>query len=110
MSRLLRPLACSLAAASLALAGCHTSTPYTSMYSPRKSYYVAPVPKSEKSAEELLAATEAAKSSAAPAGAIPGGPPPADANSIPGFPPAAAPAADPLAPVGGAPAPAVPGL
>ena len=101
MSRLLRPLAFSLAALALALAGCRTSTPYTRMYSPRKNYYTPPVPKSEKSAEELLAATEAAKSATGPA--IPGGPPPADA--IPGLPPAAAPAADPLAP---APAPVPP--
>ena len=95
MSRLLRPLTFALATLSLALAGCHTSTPYTRMYSPRKSYYAAPAPKAEKSAEELLAATETLKSSTAPAL---GAPPPADANTIPGLPPATAPAADPLAP------------
>ena len=102
MSRLLRPLAFSLAALALALAGCRTSTPYTRMYSPRKGYYIAPAPKSEKSAEELLAATEAAKSATGPT--LPGTPPPADANAIPGLPPAAAPAADPLAPPPAAPA------
>ena len=100
MSRLLRPLTLSLAGLSLAVAGCHTSTPYTRMYSPRKSYYVAPQPKAEKSAEELLKATEAAK----PSGTVPGGLPPADAGAIPGgLPPAAAPAADPLAPPPAAP-------
>ena len=76
MSRLLRPLTFALATLSLALAGCHTSTPYTRMYSPRKSYYAAPAPKAEKSAEELLAATETLKSSTAPA-ADPLAPPPA---------------------------------
>ena len=101
MSRLLRPLTLSLAGLSLAVAGCRTSTPYTRMYSPRKSYYVAPPPKAEKSAEELLKATEAAKP--AP-GTVPGGLPPADAGAIPGgLPPAAAPAADPLAPPPAAP-------
>lgn len=100
MSRLLRPLALALAGLALAVAGCRTSTPYTAMYSPRKSYFVAPTPKSEKSAEELLKTTETSQ----PAGALsaPGGLPPADASAVPGLPPAAAPAADPLA----APAPA----
>ena len=102
MSRLLRPLAFSLATLSLALAGCRTSTPYTRMYSPRKSYYAGPPAKSEKSAEELLKATETAGPGTAP-GTIPGGPPPADAGAIPGLPPAAAPAADPLAPPPAAP-------
>ena len=97
MSRLLRPLAFSLAVLSLALAGCRTSTPYTRMYSPRKSHYAASAPKAEKTAEELLKATEAAGPGTAP-GAIPGGPPPADAGALPGLPPASAPAADPLAP------------
>ena len=90
MSRLLRPLIFSLVGLSLAVAGCRTSTPYTRMYSPRKSYYVAPAPKSEKSAEELLKATDAAKPAT---GTVPSGLSPADA----GPPPAAAPAADPLA-------------
>ena len=95
MSRFLHPLTFSLVGLSLAVAGCHTSTPYTRMYSPRKSNYVAPAPKAEKSAEELLKATEGAK----PAdGSAPGGLPPADPSGIPGLPPAAAPAADPLAP------------
>ena len=93
MSRLLRPLAFSLAVLSLALAGCRTSTPYTRMYSPRKSHYAASAPKAEKTAEELLKATEAAGP-----GTAPGGPPPADAGALPGLPPASAPAADPLAP------------
>ena len=106
MSRLLRPLTFALAAVPLALAGCHTSTAYTRMYSPRKSYYTAPAPKAEKSAEELLAATEAAKSPTALSGALPGGLPPADAGALPaGLPPPAAPAADPLAPAPAAPAP-----
>ena len=100
MSRLLRPLAFALAALSLALTGCKTSTPYTRMFSPRKSYYVAPPPKAEKSAEELLKASEAPKPGTAPG--VPGVPPPADPNAIPGLPPAALPApppaADPLAP------------
>lgn len=99
MPRSLRPLAFALAALSLALAGCRTSTPYTAMYSPRKGYYKAPAPKAEKSAEELLLATDASKPSG-PSGAIPGGPPPADASAIPGLPPAA----DPLAPPPAAPA------
>ena len=103
MSRLLRPLALALAGLALAVAGCRTSTPYTAMYSPRKSYFVAPTPKSEKSAEELLKATDLTP---APAGAAPGGLPPADASAVPGLPPAAAPAADPLAPPAAAPAPA----
>ncbi len=100
MSRLLRPLTFALAGLSLAVAGCRTSTPYTAMYSPRKNYFVAPTPKSEKSAEELLKATETSQPGGAPS--TPGGLPPADASAIPGLPPAAAPAADPLA----APAPA----
>ena len=94
MSRLLRPLTFSLVGLSLAVAGCRTSTPYTRMYSPRKSYYVAPAPKAEKSADELFKATEPAKPDP---GTAPGGLPPADAAAIPGLPPAAAPAADPLA-------------
>ena len=97
MSRLLRPLTFALAALSLALTGCKTSTPYTRMFSPRKSYYVAPPPKAEKSAEEMLKASEAPKP-----GTAPGVPPPADPNAIPGLPapalPAPPPAADPLAP------------
>lgn len=100
MSRLLRPLTFALAGLSLAVTGCRTSTPYTAMYSPRKNYFVAPTPKSEKSAEELLKATETSQPGGAPS--TPGGLPPADASAIPGLPPAAAPAADPLA----APAPA----
>ena len=103
MPRFLRPLAFALAALSLALAGCRTSTPYTAMYSPRKGYYKAPAPKAEKSAEELLLATDAARPGG-PSGATPGGPPSADASAIPGLPPAAAPAADPLAPPPAAPA------
>lgn len=99
MSRLLRPLIFSLTGLSLTVAGCHTSTPYTRMYSPRKSYYVAPAPKSEKSAEELLKATE----TATPSAPVPGGLPPADPSAVPGLPPAAAPAADPLAPPPAAP-------
>ena len=98
MSRLLRPLTLSLAGLTLAVAGCHTSTPYTRMYSPRKSYYVAPAPKAEKSAEELLKATDTSRPSGGPSN-IPGGLPPGD----PGLPPAAAPAADPLAPPPAAP-------
>ena len=94
MSRLLRPLTLSLAGLALAVAGCRTSTPYTRMYSPRKSYYVAQEPKTEKSAEELLKATESAN----PSGTVPGGLPPADPNAVPGLPPAVAPAVDPLAP------------
>ena len=103
MSRLLRPLIFSLVGLSLAVAGCRTSTPYTRMYSPRKSYYTAPAPKAEKSAEELLKANEGAKP-AEGTGAIPGGLPPADAGATPGLPPAIAPAADPLAPPPAAPA------
>ena len=103
MSRLLRPLILSLAGLSLAVAGCRTSTPYTAMYSPRKSYFVAPVPKSEKSAEELLKATDAAKPATPP-----GGLPPADPSAISGLPPAVAPTtpapADPLAAPPAAPA------
>jgi hypothetical protein len=102
MSRPLLLLTLSLVGLSLTLAGCRTSTPYTRMYSPRKSYYVAPIPKSEKSAEELLKATEAAKLPGAD-GTVPGGLPPADPNAIPGLPPAAAPAVDPLAPPPAAP-------
>lgn len=100
MSRLLRPLIFSLTGLSLTVAGCHTSTPYTRMYSPRKSYYVAPAPKSEKSAEELLRANETSKPPGAPSTI--GGLPP-DASAPPGLPPAAAPAADPLAPPPAAP-------
>ncbi len=90
MSRFLRPLTLSLAGIALTVAGCRTSTPYTRMYSPRKSYYVAQEPKAEKSAEELLKATEAAKPPETP-----GGQPPADPGAIP---PPVAPAVDPLAP------------
>ena len=103
MPRFLRPLPFAFAALALALTGCRTSTPYTAMYSPRKGYYKAPPPKAEKSAEELLSATEASKPGGL-SGALPGGPPPADAGAIPGLPPAAAPAADPLAPPPAAPA------
>ena len=101
MSRLLRPLTLALAGLALAVAGCRTSTPYTAMYSPRKSYFVAPTPKSEKSAEELLKATDTAP---APLGGAPaGGPPPPDAGAgLNAPPPPSAPAVDPLA----APAPA----
>ena len=102
MSRLLRPLALALAGLALAVAGCRTSTPYTAMYSPRKSYFVAPTPKSEKSAEELLKVTDSAP---APAGGVGlGAPPPADAGALLTPPPAAAPAVDPLAPAPAAPA------
>ena len=105
MSRLLRPLTFALAGLALAVAGCRTSTLYTRMYSPRKNHFVAVVPKSEKSAEELLKATEGSKT--AEGGATLGGLPPVDTGATQGLPPPAAPAVDPLAPAA-APVPAVP--
>ena len=98
MSRPFRLLTLSLAALSLTAAGCRTSTPYTSMYSPRKNYYSAPPQKSEKSAEELLKATEAARPTG-PTTELPPGLPPA-------VPPPTTPPADPLAPA--VPPPAAP--
>lgn len=91
MSRPFRLLTFSLAAAALAVAGC-TSTPYARMYSPRNSYYAAAPQKSEKSAEEILKATDGISPAVTP-GALP----PSDPAASPGLPPATAPAADPLA-------------
>jgi hypothetical protein len=96
MSRPVRLLTLSLLALSLGLAGCRTSTPYTRMYSPRKTHWVAPPEKSGKTAEELLKGTET------PPLTDPTAPPPADPNAVPGLPPAGLPipppAVDPLAP------------
>lgn len=101
MSRPLRPLALALCAATLSLAGCQTSTPYSAMYSPRRSFFVPPPPKTDKAAEELLSVTDVNMNSGATG--LPGGLP-ADGAALPpaGLPPAGlpipAPAVDPLAP------------
>lgn len=95
MSRPFRIVSLSLLAVSLGLAGCRTSTPYTAMYSPRKSYFVAPPEKKDKAVEALLTATDL--DAGAPNPTLPVGLPPADPSAIPGLPPATAPAVDPLA-------------
>lgn len=101
-----------LALLGLGVAGCQTSTPYTRMYSPRKSYYVAPPEKQGKSAEEIIKATEAPLPGAdggAPVlpqpPALPGVVPPPPGET----PPPGVPLTDPLAPAP-APAPAAPPL
>ncbi len=107
MSRSFHLLLLPLALLSLGLAGCRTSTPYTRMYSPRKSYYAALPAKRGKSAEEIIKATETP-----PAGTGTGTPglplPPAIPGELPpppsATPPAAPPAVDPLAPATPAPA------
>jgi len=97
MSRPFLLLSFSLVALSLGLAGCRTSTPYTAMYSPRKTYFTAPPEKADRSAEELLQATEPP-----PPLTDPTAMPPGDPSATPGLPPAGLPAAppaiDPLAP------------
>jgi hypothetical protein len=98
MSRPLRPIALALAATTLCLAGCKTSTPYAAVYSPRRNYFVPPPVKVDKAAEDLLTATDAPRPTGLPGGlpadgvGLPPGLPPA------GLPPPAPPAADPLAP------------
>jgi len=89
MSRPFLLLSFSLVALSLGLAGCRTSTPYTAMYSPRKTHWTAPPERSQKSAEELLQATET------PALTDPTALPPGDPSATPGLPPAGLPAAPP---------------
>ena len=102
MSRSFRFLFLPIALLSLGVAGCRTSTPYTRMYSPRKGYYAALPEKKEKSAAEILKASEP------PPGQDPLTPglplPPAIPGELP--PPAAPPAVDPLAPAPAAPDPA----
>ncbi len=99
MSRPFRLLSLSLLALSLGLAGCRTSTPYTAMYSPRKSYFVPPPERKDKAVEEMLSANELLLQNQ---GTAPSGLPPADPSAAPGMPPAGLPPAaapvDPLAP------------
>ncbi len=98
MSRPFLPLALAFATTTLCLAGCQTSTPYSAMYSPRKSYFVPPPVKTDKAAEELLSVTDVLP----PSGGV-GTLPPPDMGATPGLPPAGlptpAPAVDPLAPL-----------
>lgn len=100
MSRNFRFLFLPIALLTLGVAGCQTSTPYARMYSPRKSYYVAPPEKQGKSAEEIMKSTEAPPPGAEAGGA--GLPLPPPLPSLPGeLPPpggALPPAVDPLAP------------
>lgn len=96
MSRPLCLFALSLIAVSVCTTGCRTSTAYSRMYSPRSTRYVPPPPKTEKSAEELLKATDPGTvidPSAPPSMDFP----PVDPSAPPDFPPTP-PAADPLAP------------
>jgi len=102
MFRSFRLLLCPVALLALGLAGCRTSTPYTRMYSPRKSYFVAPPEKQGKSADELIKATETPPPGADGSG-LPLPPPLPGAPAIPGTDPGAfpppPPVADPLAPL-----------
>ena len=96
MSCPFRPVSFLLLVLVLGLAGCRTSTPYTRMYSPRRNYFVPPPVKPDKSAEELIKATEPPPGGAPAPGLPPSGlpgelPPPAPAI------PAPAPPVDPLA-------------
>lgn len=100
MSCPFRPVSLLLVVLALGFAGCRTSTPYTRMYSPRRNYFVPPPVKPDKSAEELIKATEPPPGGA-PAPGLPGGLPP---SGLPGeLPPPApaipapAPPVDPLA-------------
>lgn len=100
MSRPLCLLALSLTAVSLITSGCRTSTPYTRMYSPRSTHFIPPPEKKERSAEELLKATEPATLT------DPSAPPSTDFPPVaPGVPPLGLPetppAIDPLAPAPG---------
>ncbi|MCE9609665.1 MAG: hypothetical protein K8R23_05600 [Chthoniobacter sp.] len=108
MSRSFRLLLCPLVLLALGLAGCRTSTPYTRIYSPRKSYYAALPEKKERSADELMKATETPPPGTGPDSGLPKPPPLPGAPAIPGTDPGAPavppPAADPLAPA----APAAP--
>ncbi len=104
MSRPLRVISFLFLLFSLAFAGCKTSTPYTRRYSPRKSYFVTPPEKSDRTAEELIKATEVPGAPGAP---VPGGPeiPPPPIPGLPAEVPPAAPVppVDPLAPAPAAP-------
>lgn len=115
MSRPLHLTALPVLLLTLALAGCRTSSPYATRYSPRKSYFVAPPEKLDKAAQALIQSTEPAPPGTPAPGpadlpppAIPGLP--GDVVPAPPAPPAPAPAVDPLAPAAPAPpaAPAAP--
>ena len=105
MSRPFRPVALLLVVPALAFAGCKTSTPYTRMYSPRKSHFVAPPAKNDKSADELIKAAEPAPGTAPDTGLPPGVPGlPGDLPPPPpAIPPPAPAPVDPLAPAPAAP-------
>ena len=105
MPRSFRFLFLPIALLSIGVAGCRTSTPYTRMYSPRKSYFVAPPDKQGKSAEDIFKATEPPPPG--PDGTVPALPQPPALPGLPGElpPPATPPALDPLAPAPPPPAP-----
>ena len=112
MHPLLRTTLLLLPLASISLSSCKTSTPYTRMYSPRKSYFIPDTDKDLNAAEAALKANE----KPAPTNPIlpPGSPPPGAPSipDIPGIPPAVPPPVapapvDPLAPAA-APAAAAP--